>query len=63
MKSSNAWWLQVLTTKKAPMFVLTMPAMNGFNSEAPEYRTPITVVTQSIVPIRMRSKLGITCCL
>ena len=31
----------ILTTKKAPMFVLTMPAMKGFNSVAPEYRTPM----------------------
>jgi hypothetical protein len=42
----------ILTTKKAPMFVLTMPAMNGFNSAAPEYRTPITVVKQSMEPIK-----------
>ena len=50
-----------LTTKKAPMFVLTIPAKKGFNSTAPEYRTPITVVMQSIEPIIIRSKLGITC--
>ena len=52
-----------LTIKKAPMFVLTMPAMNGFNSEAPWYRIPITVVMQSIEPIMIRSKLGINCTL
>jgi hypothetical protein len=50
-----------LITKKAPMFVPTMPAMTGFNSEAPEYETPITVVKQSIDPIMIRSKLGINC--
>jgi len=49
----------ILTAKKAPMFVLTMPAMKGFNSVAPEYRTPITVVKQSIDPMMIRSKLGI----
>ena len=49
----------ILTTKKAPMFVLAMPAMKGFNSLAPEYMTPITVVKQSITPIRTRRKLGI----
>ena len=26
------------------MFVLTMPVIKGFNSAAPKYRTPITVV-------------------
>jgi hypothetical protein len=49
----------ILTAKKAPMFVLTMPAIKGFNSLAPEYRTPITVVKQSMEPTRIRSKLGI----
>jgi hypothetical protein len=49
----------ILTAKKAPMFVLAMPAIKGFNSLAPEYRTPITVVKQSMEPIRIRSKLGI----
>ena len=47
-----------LTTKKAPMFVLTIPAIKGFTSEAPEYRMPITVVKQSIDPIMIRRKLG-----
>jgi hypothetical protein len=50
----------ILTTKKAPMFVLTMPAMKGFNSVAPEYRTPITVVKQSMEPMKIRRKHGIT---
>jgi hypothetical protein len=49
----------ILTTKKAPMFVLTIPAIKGFNSTAPEYRTPITVVKQSIVPIKRSTKYGI----
>jgi len=49
----------ILTPKKAPMFVLAILAIKGFNSLAPEYRTPITVVEQSIEPIRIRSKLGI----
>ena len=49
----------ILTTKKAPMFVLTMPAMKGFNSVAPEYRTPITVVKQSMEPMKIRRKHGI----
>jgi hypothetical protein len=49
----------ILTAKKAPIFVLTMPAIKGFNSLTPEYRTPITVVKQSMEPIRTRSKLGI----
>ena len=49
----------VLITKKVPIFELTIPAMKGFNSLAPEYMIPITVVTQSMVPKRMMSKLGI----
>jgi len=50
-----------LITRKTPMFVLTIPAKKGFNSFAPEYRTPITVVMQSIEPITKSNKLGITC--
>jgi hypothetical protein len=34
--------------------------MKGFNSVAPEYRTPITVVKQSIEPIKIRKKHGVT---
>lgn len=46
-----------LTIKKAPKFMLTIPAIKGFNSEAPEYRIPITVVKQSIKPIMIRRRL------
>lgn len=42
----------ILMVRKAAMFVLTMPAMKGFNSAAPEYRMPIKVVTQSAEPMR-----------
>jgi hypothetical protein len=38
-----------------------MPAIKGFNSVAPWYKIPITVVKQSIEPIMIRSKLGIIC--
>ena len=50
----------ILTAKKNPMFVLTKPAMKGFNSVAPEYSTPIVVVKQSIEPIKIRRKHSIT---
>ena len=45
-------------TKKATMLVLTIPVKKGFNSAAPKYKTPITVVTQSIEPNRIINKLG-----
>ena len=45
-------------TKKATMLVLTIPVKKGFNSAAPKYKTPITVVTQSIDPNRIINKLG-----
>ena len=47
-------------TKKAAMLVLTIPVKKGFNSAAPKYKTPITVVTQSIEPNRIINKLGNT---
>jgi len=51
---------EILMTKKAMMFVLTMPIIKGFISAAPKYRTPTTVVMASIVPNKIRKKLGNT---
>jgi hypothetical protein len=42
------------------MFVLTIPVIRGFNSAAPKYKTPITVVKQSMKPKRISMKLGNT---
>jgi hypothetical protein len=49
---------ETLMTKKAAMFVLTMPIISGFISAAPKYRTPTTVVIASMVPNKIRKKLG-----
>ena len=46
-----------LITMKSGM-LLAMPAMKGFCSTAPKYKSPITVVTQSTVPMSIRMKLG-----
>jgi hypothetical protein len=51
---------EILTAKNAKMLVLTMPVMNGFNSAAPKYVTPMNVVMQSRVPNRTMKKLGNT---
>src|ERR1035437_729040 len=44
---------EIFRTKKVAMFVLTMPVIKGFNSTAPEYKTPTTVVKQSMEPNRI----------
>jgi hypothetical protein len=51
---------EIFSAKNATMLVLTMPVKKGFNSAAPKYNTPITVVKQSMEPIRTRMKLGNT---
>ena len=43
---------------KAGKFVLTKPASKGLSSTDPKYSVPITVVKQSIAPMKIRSKLG-----
>lgn len=47
----------------AEMSELTKPAKIGLSSRAPKYRAPITVVKQSIVPKKIRNKLGTVCVL
>ena len=51
---------EIFSAKNATMFVLTMPVMKGFNSAAPKYVTPITVVKQSIEPNKIMKRLGST---
>lgn len=51
---------EIFRAKNAMMFVLTIPVMKGFNSTAPKYVTPITVVMQSMEPNRIIKKLGNT---
>jgi hypothetical protein len=51
---------KIFRAKNAIILVLTMPAINGFNSTAPKYNTPITVVKQSMEPNRIIKKLGST---
>jgi hypothetical protein len=41
------------------MLVFTMPFIKGFNSAAPKYSTPITVVNASMEPSKIIRKLGI----
>jgi hypothetical protein len=48
---------------KAGMFELTKPANTGLSSRVPKYRLPITVVKQSMEPIKIRNKLGRVCVL
>ena len=40
--------------------MLTMSVMKGFNSTAPEYKTPMTVVRASMEPNKIIKKLGNT---
>jgi hypothetical protein len=47
------------TTTKAGRFVFTKPAIMGLSSCVPKYRVPITVVKQSIEPIRISIKLAV----
>lgn len=49
---------KIFTTINAAMFELTIPDMKGFSSTAPKYSTPMTVVKQSMEPIKTRIKLG-----
>jgi hypothetical protein len=51
---------EIFRAKNATMLVLIMPVIKGFNSAAPKYNTPITVVRQSIDPTKTRIKLGNT---
>ena len=51
---------EIFRAKYTIMFVLIMLAMNGFNSTAPKYNTPMTVVKQSMKPNRIKKKLGNT---
>ena len=41
---------------KAGRFVLTKPAIKGLSSTVPKYKVPITVVKQSMEPIKIRRK-------
>lgn len=49
------------TKIKPQMFELTKPDNNGLSSLVQQYRDPITVVKQSMEPIKIRNKVGITC--
>jgi len=51
---------EIFKAKKARMLVLTMPVKKAFISAAPKYKTPMTVVKQSMEPIKIRMKLGKT---
>jgi hypothetical protein len=52
---------EIFRAKNAMMFVLTIPVMKGFDSTAPKYNTPMTVVKQSREPKRVNiKKLGNT---
>jgi len=49
---------ETFRTKKAVIFVLTMPVMRGLSSVAPKYITPKVVVMASIEPNKIRKRLG-----
>lgn len=51
---------ETFSTRKANMFVLTMPVRTGFNSTAPKYKTPMAVVMQSMEPNSTINRLGNT---
>jgi hypothetical protein len=51
----------IFTPKKAMRLVLSMDAITGLSSEAPENEIPITVVKQSANPIATSKKLGTIC--